>query len=149
MARKHYPITYYQILTEISSSAEKLNNDNKCEKKYKFSKKRAKIRVVEKHSILFRKYTVTYYKTLEDVLWLLMLEKPKNRQKLLKNVKKMKVLLKNSLKFVILKNWKLFIAKKTFSVSNYQTFKDVFEPKLLEKNENEKEMSKKLKNSWC
>ena len=42
MARKHYPITYYQILTEISCSAEKLNNDNKCEKNISFAKKELK-----------------------------------------------------------------------------------------------------------
>ena len=38
-------------------------------------------------------YAVTYFQTLEEVMWLLRLEKPKNRQKTSKNLEKMQVFL--------------------------------------------------------
>ena len=56
-----------------------------------------------KDSITSRSYAVTYNETLEEVMWLLSLEKPKNPQKFSKNSKKMQVLSKILIKFVIKK----------------------------------------------
>ena len=56
-----------------------------------FSKKNAKIRdvkILKKNSITSRNNTVTYHQTLEEAPWFLMLDKPKNRQKFSKTLKK-------------------------------------------------------------
>ena len=41
----------------------------------------------EKHSIRSRNCAVTYYQTLEEIPWLLMLDKPKKGQEISKNLK--------------------------------------------------------------
>ena len=101
---------------------------------------------LDKHSITFRNYTVNYCKNLEEVPRFLTLEKPKNRQQFSKNLKITQVKL---LKFVNLKKWKLFRWQiENFSVTYYQTRKDVFWTLRLGKPENvnnEKQMPIKLK----
>ena len=55
-----------------------------------FSKKMLKfvVKILKKNSITSRKNTVTYHKTLEEATWLLRLDKPENRQKFSKTLKK-------------------------------------------------------------
>ena len=73
-------------------------------------------------SLLARNYTTTYCQTLEDVPWLLRLEKPKKRQKFSKNAS----FIKQMQNFVILKKLKTSMANKNFSETYYQTLKEVF-----------------------
>ena len=56
-----------------------------------FFEKNEKIRdvkILKKNSITSRNYTVTYHQNLEGAPWLLSLDKPKNRQKFSKTLKK-------------------------------------------------------------
>ena len=93
-----------------------------------------------KNSTKSRRYTVTYYKTLEEVPWLLRLKKPKKWHKFSKNCKICQKIAKTGdnrkLKTI---TWTL----KFFSVSYYQTLKEICDP--WENLRNDNKSKKKLK----
>ena len=51
----------------------------------------AEIKILKKHSITSRSYALTYIRTLEEVMWLLRLEKPKKNKIFKKLEKKLQV----------------------------------------------------------
>ena len=114
-------------------------NVKKIEKNCKFCKKKpnSSCRNLEKHSIIFRDYTVTNCQTLQEVGYM-RLEKSKNRQKNASFINK------KIGKFLILKSWKPFHSKFFFSklLSN-GLFLALATAKTWKK---EKEMSKNWKN---
>ena len=75
----------------------------------------------EKNSITPRKYTVTYYQTLEENPWLLRLEKPKKRQKFSKTLKKIESFVTKIQKFLMLKCRNYSITTRSYAVTYYQT----------------------------
>ena len=61
------------------------------------------VKILKKNSITSRNYTVTYHQTLEEAPWLLRPDKPKNRQKFSKTLKKFASSLKKLQNFAKLK----------------------------------------------
>ena len=73
---------------------------------YNFFLKNAKIRdvkILKKIPLRLSKYTVTYHQTLEEAPSLLRPDKPKNRQKFSKNLKKFAIFFKKLQTFAKLK----------------------------------------------
>ena len=90
---RNYATACHQTSEEFSR-----NLVPKIEKKFKKVKKLEKIAnifknclylILEKHSIASRRYVVAYNQNLEEVMWLLRLEKPKKK---FKKLEKMQVL---------------------------------------------------------
>ena len=89
---------------------------------------------LEEHSITFRNYTVTYCQTVEEVPWIVRPVKPKTDKNFRKTRKKCKFYQKIA-KFCHIKKLKAIPWQKYFSVTYYQTLKDVFWPLRLERRE--------------
>ena len=90
---------------------------------------------LDKQSITFKKYTVTSCQTIEEVFPFLRLEKPKNDKNFQKTWKNASFIKKIAKICHTKKIESYSMADKTFSVTYYQTLKDVFRSLHLDRSE--------------